>query len=70
MRLEHRVSFHLNSMTNGLLNAQRKVAQMDSCGVQQREIIAKTRSLGFVQQEVCVRISLVQPHAGQLHTNL
>lgn len=52
MPLEAPVSSHLSLRRSGTLNAQRKVAQMDSCGVQQREITIKWRSGAFVPPKV------------------
>ena len=52
MPLEAPVSSHLSLMRSGTLNAQRKVAQMDSFGVQQKEIMTKWRNGVFVPTKV------------------
>lgn len=52
MHLEARVSSLLSSGRSGMLNAQRKVEQMDSFGVPQREIMIKPKSGAFVQPKV------------------
>lgn len=52
MLLEDLVSSHLNFMRSGTLNAQRMDAQMDICGVQQREIMKKRGSGAFVLPKV------------------
>lgn len=52
MLLEDLVSSHLSLVTSGTLNAQRMDAQMDICGVQQREIMMKRRSGAFALPKV------------------
>lgn len=61
MPLEVLVSSHLSLWRSGTLSAQRMVAQMDSCGVQQREITIKTGSGAFVPTKVSARNILFQP---------
>lgn len=49
------VSSHFGLWRSGTLNAQRSVAQMDSCGVQQREITIRRKSGASVPPNVSGR---------------
>lgn len=61
MPLEALVNSHLSLVRSGTLNAQRTVAQTDSCGVQQSEITIKHRSGAFVPPKVSMRNISFQP---------
>lgn len=60
MPLEALVSSRSGLWRSGMLNAQRTVAQMDSCGVQQREIMIRKKSGAFVPPKVSAR-NIFQP---------
>lgn len=55
MPSEGLASSRSNFRAIGTLSAQRTVAQMDICGVQQRRTMTKTGSGGFVPPQVSTR---------------
>lgn len=60
MALEPPVSSHLGLQRSGTLNAQRKVARTDSCGVQPSEIMMNRKSGASVPPKVSAR-GIFQP---------